>query len=204
MYVHVVYMYILPSGLYNCILVAKDRFMFRSFCLSLFLRESYIIFFFFLWREIIQGFYLGELLRKAKRLKSGMPLAQMVSLSVWEMRRPTERSSRHITLKHSRPLTTESSFYIFFLQLSGLFHHRMDLIATAPSLDHISGPPGWRVYMTGLKQCSPLLTKKNPEIWIEALNRLWVALFTAVTTDPHVQTPECFVLQCSIHTVCCA
>lgn len=52
--------------------------MFRSFCLSLFLRESDII---FSVTEIIQGFYLGELLRKAKRLKSGTPLAQMVSLS---------------------------------------------------------------------------------------------------------------------------
>lgn len=51
----------------------------RSFCLHLSLRESDI--FFYRW-EIIQGFYLGELLRKAKRLKSGRPLAQMVSLSV--------------------------------------------------------------------------------------------------------------------------
>lgn len=173
--------------------------MFRSFCLSLFLRESDIIF--FLWREIIQGFYLGELLRKAKRLKSGTPLAQMVSLSFWETRRPAERSSRHITLTHSRPLTTESSFYIFFLQLSGLSHHRMDLIATFPSLYHISGPPGRRVYMTGLKKCSPLLMYRSRRSWIEALNHLWVALVTAAVTgpprpDPRVLCVAVFHLHC--------
>lgn len=142
MYVHgSVYVYILPSGLYNCILVAKDRLCSGVFVCVLFLRESdQFLFGFFLWREIIQGFYLGELLRKAKRLKSGMPLAQMVSLTMWETLRPTETSSRHITLKRRRPLTTESSFYIsifFSLQLSGLFHHRMDLTATFPSLDHV-------------------------------------------------------------------
>lgn len=55
--------------------MARDGYLFRTFCLSLFLRESDIFFFFF--DRIIRGFYLGELLRKAKTLKSGRPLAQM-------------------------------------------------------------------------------------------------------------------------------
>lgn len=88
--------------MYSC---GKGRIMFRTFCLSLFLRESDI----FRW-ELIQGFYLGELLRKAKRLKSGRPLAQKVSLSLWETWRPAEKRPRHIIFKHSHPLTTESRF----------------------------------------------------------------------------------------------
>lgn len=88
--------------MYSC---GIGRIIFRTVCLSLFLRESDIF-----RREIIQGFYLGELLRKAKTLKSGRPLAQMVSLSTWETWRPAEERPRHIILKHNHPLTSEPHF----------------------------------------------------------------------------------------------
>lgn len=90
------------------------RIIFRTVCLSLFLRESDIF-----RREIIQGFYLGELLHKAKTLKSGRPLAQMVSLSTWETWRPAEERPRHIIHQHNLPLTSEP--HLLFLP-SFIFH----------------------------------------------------------------------------------
>lgn len=59
----------------------------------LFLRESVIF-----RLEIIRGFYLGELLRKAKTLKSGRPLAQMVGRGGLEAHRQettTQSPSQH-------------------------------------------------------------------------------------------------------------
>lgn len=97
--------------MYSC---GKGRIMFRTFCLSLFLRESDI----FRW-EIIQDFYLGELLRKAKTLKSGRPLAQTVSLSTWETWRPAEKRPRHIILKHNHLLRSEPHFHLL---LCLIFH----------------------------------------------------------------------------------
>lgn len=53
----------------------------------LFLRESDIF-----WWEIIQGFYLGELLRKAKALKASYRVSEAADpdgqLSTWETWRP--------------------------------------------------------------------------------------------------------------------
>lgn len=94
--------------------MAKDGFCLGLFVLSLFPRESDI----FRW-EIIQGFYLGELLRKAKTLKSGRPLAQMVSLSTWETWRPAEKRPRHIIFKHNHPLRSEPHFHFL---LCFIFH----------------------------------------------------------------------------------
>lgn len=78
--------------------------MFGTCCLTLFLRESDI------FRREIRGFYLGELLHKAKTLKSGRPLAQMVSQSTYETWRPTEERPRHIIFKHNHTTQLRASF----------------------------------------------------------------------------------------------
>lgn len=142
MYVHgSVYVYLAirvkTFGYINVFLWQKTDYVWDFFCLSLFPRESDI----FRW-EMIQGFYLGELLRKAKTLKSGRPLAQMVSLSTWETWRPAEKRPRHIIFTHNHLLISISPSVSFLTRSPSRDPHRTDLIAHACSRFHNTSPGG--------------------------------------------------------------
>lgn len=134
MYVHgSVYVYLAirvkTFGYINVFLWQRTRIMFGTvfsppFFRVLFQRESDI----FRW-EVIQGFYLGELLRKDETLKSGRPPAQMVSLSTWETWRPAEKRPRHIIITHNHLLISISSSVSFLTRSLSRDPYWTDLIS---------------------------------------------------------------------------